>query len=115
MNTIRESLKFAIIGVILIFAIIGGLIFGLKSCELLVDSKQEEPTRVHIYGRVVLNGTEYIEGYVCFRISDYNPTTKQVKLRGLERYGWMTIYNGDLYYDDEPCPYCGYKTANIIP
>ena len=70
--------------------------------------------RVHIYGDIVVSSTQYIRGDVCFKISDYNKDTGQVKLSGLEQYGWFTLYNSDMYTADDTCPYCGKNTANII-
>ena len=88
--------------------------FIVMSTTIFFGGCSKKYDRVHIYGDVFVSSTQYIRGNVCFKISDYNKDTGQVKLSGLEQYGWFTLYNADMYTGNDICPYCGKNTANII-
>lgn len=75
-------------------------------CFSFVGCTNSKPDRVHVYGDIYLGGTTYQNGYQCFEIVDFDSDTKRVKIKGLERYGWIAIYNGDFYTANEDCPHC---------
>ena len=94
-----------IVSVLLLVSMCVVMVCGLTSCS-------SKPERVHMYGSIIL-GNEYVEGNVCFKVSDYDKSTNRVKIKGLERYGWITLFNYDFYSSNESCPYCGHRYATI--
>ena len=96
-----------IISLCLVLVMIIGIIITATSC-----SGTSTPDRVHIYGDLVM-GTQYVRGNVCFKVTDYNKDTNQVKILGLEQYGWFTLYNYDFYTSNQSCPSCGHQYATI--
>lgn len=84
-------------------------------CVVLITASSctdNTPDRVHVYGDLLM-GSDYVRGNVCFKVTDYNKDTNQVKILGLEQYGWFTLFNYDFYTSSQACPSCGHQYATI--
>jgi hypothetical protein len=95
-----------------LFCLVLILVLLVSVISMFSGCTTQKPNRVHIYGDVIL-GNEYVRGYACISITDYDADTNRVMIRGLEQYGWITLFNYTFYTANESCPQCGHQTVTI--